>query len=69
MGTPKKEERRAGSARSEDQIVDLFGHVTDACYARVHVGAQVRSGIKEFLLGLDENMTVRDAIAALEGGW
>ncbi len=69
MAASKKNERVPGSARSEDQIVDLFGHVTDACYARVHVGVQVRAGIKEFLLGLDENMTVRDAIAALEEGW
>jgi hypothetical protein len=69
MTAKKMPERVAGAARTEDQIVDLFGNITDACYARVHVGSQVRAGIKDFLLALDENMTVRDAIAALEGGW
>ncbi|MBM9400348.1 hypothetical protein JUN65_01910 [Gluconacetobacter azotocaptans] len=69
MTVKKTPERAAGAARTEDQIVDLFGHVTDSCYARVNIGPQLRKGIKDFLLAMDENLTVRDAVASLERDW
>lgn len=56
-------------AHSEDEISELFNQVTDVVAVQVQMGPESRQLIREFLIGLDENLTVADVKSALEADW
>lgn len=56
-------------ARQEDEISDLYNQITDQVAVMVQMGPESRSLIRDFLEGLDENLTVADVKAALEAEW
>ncbi|KAB8123973.1 hypothetical protein D3W54_06915 [Komagataeibacter medellinensis] len=56
-------------ARQEEEISDLYNLITDTVAVMVQMGPESRSLIRDFLEGLDENLTVADVKAALEAEW
>jgi len=56
-------------AKSPEEIAAHYFEQTDKRQAKVNVAPEARGVLKDFLTGLDENLTVRDVIAALEEQW
>lgn len=56
-------------AHSEDEISALFGKVTDGISVKVSMGPEGRNVVRDFLVGLDENLTVAEVKSALEADW
>ena len=56
-------------ARQEDEISDLYNLITDKVAVMVQMGPESRGLIRDFLEGLDENLSVADVKAALEAEW
>lgn len=70
---PKKQARQAQmagmAAREEGDIRTVYFGLTDDRRARVNIASEARGVIREFLEGLDENLTIVEVKAALEGEW
>lgn len=56
-------------AKMPGEIRDLYFSETDSRSAAVNIGPAARAVIRDFLTQVDENLTVADVIAALEGEW
>ncbi|GFE93528.1 hypothetical protein [Acetobacter persici] len=64
-----KQKNDQAPAHSEDEISALFGKVTDGVSVKVSMGPEGRNVVRDFLVGLDENLTVADVKSALEADW
>lgn len=65
---PQKTDGRI-PAKEESEISDLYNLITDDVAVKVQMGPESRQLIREFLEGLDENLSVADVKSALEGEW
>lgn len=56
-------------AHSEDEISTLYQKTTGNISVKVSMGPEGRKVLREFLEGLDENLTVAQVKSALEADW
>ncbi|MFT9399765.1 hypothetical protein [Acetobacter sp.] len=56
-------------AHTENEISALYGKVTDGVSVKVSMGPEGRKVVRQFLTGLDENLSIAEVKSALEADW